>query len=61
MARYRVLSLPSDGMYECTDCAAIVSDRQLHDKAVHGDWKPTVHDHAVDEPPPAKIPPRRYQ
>lgn len=59
--RYEQVEVQVGGMWECHDCGALVADRQLHDQAVHGDWQPTVHDHAPGlDLPPTKVPNRQY-
>lgn len=49
--RYEQVEVQVGGMWECRDCGALVADRELHDRAVHAEWKPTR---------PSTIPPRQY-
>lgn len=48
--RYEQVEVQVGGMWECRDCGALVADRQLHDRVVHGEWNT----------PPAQIPNRQY-
>lgn len=55
--RYAPVEVQVDGLWECTDCAALVSDRQRHDEAAHGEWGATIPPRRYDSP---TVPNRQY-